>query len=190
MIGELGHFALWLALAVSVVQALGGLLGAARSDAAWMRTGANAANAQFALIVLAFVALASAFVANNSNSLLPVEYRIAASWGSHEGSLLMWALMLAGWTAAVNAFGGQLPIAFRARVLGVLGLVAIGFLAFMLFTSNPFLRQFPPPPDGRDLNPLLQDPGMVIHPPMLYMGYVGFSVAFAFAIAKATEKPT
>jgi cytochrome c-type biogenesis protein CcmF len=192
MIGELGHFALWLALAVSVVQALGGLLGAARSDAAWMRTGANAANAQFALIVLAFVALASAFVANdftlinvanNSNSLLPVEYRIAASWGSHEGSLLMWALMLAGWTAAVNAFGGQLPIAFRARVLGVLGLVAIGFLAFMLFTSNPFLRQFPPPPDGRDLNPLLQDPGMVIHPPMLYMGYVGFSVAFAFAIA-------
>jgi len=192
MIGELGHFALWLALAVSVVQAIGGLLGAARADAAWMRAGANAANAQFALVLLAFATLASSFVANdftlvnvanNSNTQLPTPYRIAASWGSHEGSLLMWALMLAGWTAAVNAFGGQLPAAFRARVLGVLGLVAIGFLAFMLFTSNPFLRQFPPPPDGRDLNPLLQDPGMVIHPPMLYMGYVGFSVAFAFAIA-------
>ena len=192
MIGELGHFALWLALAVSLVQALAGLLGAARADLAWMRTGANAANAQFALVLLAFVALATSFVdndftvvnvANNSNSQLPIEYRIAASWGSHEGSLLMWALMLAGWTAAVNAFGRQLPEALRARVIGVLGLIAIGFLAFMLFTSNPFLRQFPPPADGRDLNPLLQDPGMVIHPPMLYMGYVGFSVAFAFAIA-------
>jgi cytochrome c-type biogenesis protein CcmF len=192
MIGELGHFALWLALAISLVQAIGGLLGAARGDTAWMRTGFNAANAQFAMIVLAFACLASSFVgndftlvnvANNSNSQLPVAYRIAASWGSHEGSLLMWALMLAGWTAAVNAFGGALPPAFRARVIGVLGLIAIGFLAFMLFTSNPFLRQFPPPPDGRDLNPLLQDPGMVIHPPMLYMGYVGFSVAFAFAIA-------
>ena len=192
MIGEIGHFALWLALAISVLQALAGLLGAARGDLAWMRTGAKAANAQFALVLLAFVALATSFVdndftvvnvANNSNTQLPVEYRIAASWGSHEGSLLMWALMLAGWTAAVNAFGGQLPEAFRSRVLGVLGLIAIGFLAFMLFTSNPFLRQFPPPADGRDLNPLLQDPGMVIHPPMLYMGYVGFSVAFAFAIA-------
>jgi cytochrome c-type biogenesis protein CcmF len=112
-----------------------------------------------------------------------VAYRIAATWGSHEGSLLLWALMLAGWTASVNAFGGALSTVFRARVIGVLGLVATGFLSFMLFTSNPFLRQFPPPADGRDLNPLLQDPGMVIHPPMLYMGYVGFSVAFAFAIA-------
>jgi cytochrome c-type biogenesis protein CcmF len=122
-------------------------------------------------------------VASNSNSKLPVAYRIAATWGSHEGSLLLWALMLAGWTASVNAFGGALSTVFRARVIGVLGLVATGFLSFMLFTSNPFLRQFPPPADGRDLNPLLQDPGMVIHPPMLYMGYVGFSVAFAFAIA-------
>jgi cytochrome c-type biogenesis protein CcmF len=192
MIGELGHFALWLALAVSLVQSIAGLMGAARTDGAWMRTGFNAANAQFALVLLAFATLAASFVSNdfslvnvasNSNSQLPTPYRIAATWGSHEGSLLMWALMLAGWTAAVNAFGGQLPTVFRARVIGVLGLVAVGFLAFMLFTSNPFLRQFPPPPDGRDLNPLLQDPGMVIHPPMLYMGYVGFSVAFAFAIA-------
>ena len=192
MSAELGHFALWLALAVSLVQALGGLAGAARGDTAWMRTGFNAANAQFVLILLAFVTLAASFVsndftvvnvANNSNSKLPIEYRFAASWGSHEGSLLMWALMLAGWTAAVNTLGTALPAVVRARVIGVLGLVAVGFLAFTLFTSNPFLRQFPPPPDGRDLNPLLQDPGMVIHPPMLYMGYVGFSVAFAFAIA-------
>jgi cytochrome c-type biogenesis protein CcmF len=192
MIAEIGHFALWLSLAVALIQAIGGLVGGLRTDVAWMRTGFNAANAQFALIVLAFGALATSFVANdftvvnvasNSNSQLPLEYRFAATWGSHEGSLLMWALMLAGWTAAVNAFGGALPHAFRARVIGVLGLIATGFLAFMLFTSNPFLRQFPPPADGRDLNPLLQDPGMVIHPPMLYMGYVGFSVAFAFAIA-------
>jgi cytochrome c-type biogenesis protein CcmF len=192
MIGEIGHFALWLSLAVALAQAATGLTGAARADMAWMRTGFKAANAQFGLIVIAFFALAYSFVvndftvvnvANNSNSKLPVAYRVAASWGSHEGSLLMWALMLAGWTAAVNAFGGSLPVVLRARVIGVLGLVAIGFLAFMLFTSNPFLRQFPAPPDGRDLNPLLQDPGMIIHPPMLYMGYVGFSVAFAFAIA-------
>ncbi len=192
MISELGHYALWLALAVSLVQALVALQGAHRADQAWMRAGFHAANAQFLLVALAFVALALAFhdndftlinVANNSNSKLPVAYRIAATWGSHEGSLLLWALMLAGWTASVNAFGGALSTVFRARVIGVLGLVATGFLAFMLFTSNPFLRQFPPPADGRDLNPLLQDPGMVIHPPMLYMGYVGFSVAFAFAIA-------
>jgi cytochrome c-type biogenesis protein CcmF len=192
MIAEVGHFALWLAFGLAVIQSLAGIGGAARGQLAWMRTGFNAANAQFALVVLAFVALAASFVANdftivnvanNSNSMLPIEYRIAATWGSHEGSLLLWALMLAGWTTAVNAFGGSLPHVFRARVIGVLGLIAVGFLAFMLFTSNPFVRMFPPPVDGRDLNPLLQDPGMVIHPPMLYMGYVGFSVAFAFAIA-------
>jgi len=192
MTAELGHFALWLALTVSIVQAVAGLAGAARGDGAWMRTGFNAANAQGVLVAFAFAALATAFlandftivnVANNSNSQLPAPYRFAASWGSHEGSLLMWALMLSGWTVAVNLFGHALPTAFRARVIGTLGLITIGFLAFMLFTSNPFLRQFPPPVDGRDLNPLLQDPGMVIHPPMLYMGYVGFSVAFAFAIA-------
>jgi cytochrome c-type biogenesis protein CcmF len=189
---EIGHFALWLALAVALLQAGAGLAGAAWADPRWMRSTRHAANAQFALVATAFAALAAAFlandftvvnVANNANSRLPAPYRFAASWGSHEGSLLMWTLMLAGWTAAVNAFGGSLPAVLRARVLGVLGLVAVGFLAFMLLTSNPFLRQFPAPADGRDLNPLLQDPGMVIHPPMLYMGYVGFSVAFAFAIA-------
>jgi cytochrome c-type biogenesis protein CcmF len=192
MIAELGHFALWMAMALALVQAAGGLAGAARADAAWMRAGGNAANAQCLMVVLAFAALATSFidndfslvnVASNSNSQLPTPYRFAATWGSHEGSLLLWALMLAGWTAAVNAFGTALPTVFRARVVGVLGLVATGFLAFMLFTSNPFMRQLPGPADGRDLNPLLQDPGMVIHPPMLYMGYVGFSVAFAFAVA-------
>jgi cytochrome c-type biogenesis protein CcmF len=192
MIAELGHFALWLAMALALVQAAGSLAGAARADAAWMRAGSNAANAQCLMVVLAFAALATSFidndfslvnVASNSNSKLPTPYRFAATWGSHEGSLLLWALMLAGWTAAVNAFGTALPTVFRARVVGVLGLVATGFLAFMLFTSNPFMRQLPGPIDGRDLNPLLQDPGMVIHPPMLYMGYVGFSVAFAFAVA-------
>jgi cytochrome c-type biogenesis protein CcmF len=192
MIAEIGHFALWLAMALALVQAAGGLAGAARADAAWMRAGGNAANAQCLMVVIAFAALATSFidndfslvnVASNSNSKLPTPYRFAATWGSHEGSLLLWALMLAGWTAAVNAFGTALPTVFRARVIGVLGLVATGFLAFMLFTSNPFMRQLPGPADGRDLNPLLQDPGMVIHPPMLYMGYVGFSVAFAFAVA-------
>jgi cytochrome c-type biogenesis protein CcmF len=192
MIAELGHYALWLSLAVALIQALAALSGAAHAHRGWMRAGFNAALSQFALVAFAFIALAISFhdndftlvnVASNSNSRLPVAYRIAATWGSHEGSLLMWALMLAGWTAAVVAFGSALSTVFRARVIGVLGLVATGFLAFMLFTSNPFLRQFPPPADGRDLNPLLQDPGMVIHPPMLYMGYVGFSVAFAFAIA-------
>jgi len=192
MIGELGHFVLWLSLAVAITQAVTGLAGAARADMGWMRTGFKAAYAHFWLVVVAFSALTYSFIANdftivnvasNSNSKLPVEYRIAATWGSHEGSLLLWALMLAGWTAAVNAFGASLPTALRARVIGVLGLVAIGFLSFMLFTSNPFLRQFPAPLDGRDLNPLLQDIGMIFHPPLLYMGYVGFSVAFAFAIA-------
>ncbi|MFN5510884.1 MAG: heme lyase CcmF/NrfE family subunit [Burkholderiales bacterium] len=192
MIAEIGHFALWLALAVSVAQWVLCLRGAHRADARWMRAGLHAVNAQFLLVLGAFVALGVSFVqsdftiinvAHNSNSKLPVEYRFAATWGSHEGSLLLWALMLAGWSAAVNAFGGALSTVFKTRVVGVLGLVATGFLAFMLITSNPFLRRFPAPADGRDLNPLLQDPGMVIHPPMLYMGYVGFSVAFAFAIA-------
>jgi cytochrome c-type biogenesis protein CcmF len=124
-----------------------------------------------------------AYVAANSNSLLPVQYRFAATWGGHEGSLLLWMLMLSGWTAAVSVASRQLPEAMVARVLGVLGLIATGFLLFMLLTSNPFERLLPAPPDGRDLNPLLQDPGLVIHPPMLYMGYVGFSVAFAFALS-------
>jgi cytochrome c-type biogenesis protein CcmF len=150
------------------------------------------AHAQGLLIAIAFALLAASFVRNdfsvlyvasNSNSALPLQYRFAAVWGGHEGSLLLWMLMLNLWTVAVARYSRALPLPFLARILGVMGLVSVGFLLFMLFTSNPFDRLIPAAPDGRDLNPLLQDPGMVIHPPMLYMGYVGFSVAFAFAIA-------
>jgi cytochrome c-type biogenesis protein CcmF len=147
---------------------------------------------QFVLVALSFACLAYAFlnndfsvkyVANHSNSLLPKQYQFAAVWGGHEGSLLLWMLMLTGWAAAVALFSQTLPLVMVARVLGVMGLITVGFMLFILFTSNPFDRLFPVPADGRDLNPLLQDPGLVIHPPMLYMGYVGMSVAFAFAIA-------
>src|SRR5688572_4795760 len=151
-----------------------------------------AAQGQLVFVAIAFGCLAWSFVthdfsvlnvASNSNSHLPLAYRIAATWGSHEGSLLLWVLMLALWTTAVTVFSRHLPEDIAARVIGVMGFISLGFLAFMLFTSNPFDRLIPPAPDGRDLNPLLQDPGMVFHPPMLYMGYVGFSVAFSFAIA-------
>jgi len=192
MIPELGQFALVLALCLALAQGLLPLVGAARGNAAWMAVARPAAQGQFVFVALAFGFLISLFVVNdfsvanvatNSNSSLPLHYRIAASWGSHEGSLLLWALMLTGWSVAVSVFSRRLPDDMVARVLGVMGLVSVGFLAFMLFTSNPFDRLLPAAPDGRDLNPLLQDAGMIFHPPMLYMGYVGFSVAFAFAIA-------
>ena len=192
MIPEIGHFALILALLVALVQGTFPLAGAARGSHAWMALAQPAARAQFLMITTAFVCLAWAFAANDfsvvyvaqhSNSQLPLHYRLAAVWGGHEGSLLLWMLMLSGWSVAVTLASRQLPEAMVARVLGVLGLVACGFLLFVLLTSNPFGRLLPAAPDGRDLNPLLQDPGLVFHPPMLYMGYVGFSVAFAFAIA-------
>jgi cytochrome c-type biogenesis protein CcmF len=192
MIPELGQLALSLALVVALVQGVLPLAGAARGDAAWMSVARPAAQAQALLVAFAFGCLVQAFVANdfsvqyvamNSNTALPLRYRVAGAWGGHEGSLLLWCLMLGVWMFAVSLFSAHLPEEMTARVLGVLGLVSAGFLAFMLFTSNPFDRLFPAPADGRDLNPLLQDPGMVIHPPMLYMGYVGFSVAYAFAVA-------
>ena len=191
MTPELGHFALILALCVAAVQGVLPLVGAARGDARWIALARPAARAQFLLVLFSFACLAAAFVgndfsvayvANHSNSKLPTQFRLAATWGGHEGSLLLWLLMLAGWSAAVSIASRQLPDAMVARVLGVLGLVSAGFLLFTLFTSNPFERVLPPPADGRDLNPLLQDPGLIFHPPMLYMGYVGFSVAFAFAL--------
>ena len=191
MTPELGHFALILALCVAAVQGVLPLAGAARGDARWIALARPAARAQFLLVLFSFGCLAAAFVgndfsvayvANHSNSKLPTQFRLAATWGGHEGSLLLWLLMLAGWSAAVSVASRQLPDAMVARVLGVLGLVSAGFLLFTLFTSNPFERVLPPPADGRDLNPLLQDPGLIFHPPMLYMGYVGFSVAFAFAL--------
>jgi len=192
MIPEIGHFALILALLISAVQGILPIAGAARGNAAWMAVARPAAQGQFTFVAIAFGCLAYSFVNNdfsvlnvatNSNSQLPIQYRIAATWGSHEGSLLLWVLMLNIWTVAVTVFSRHLPETMVARVIGVLGLVGVGFLLFLLLTSNPFERLLPAAADGRDLNPLLQDPGMVIHPPMLYMGYVGFSVAFAFALA-------
>ena len=192
MVPELGHFALIVALCIACAQAVVPLIGAQRGDAAWMALARPAAQGQFVFIAIAFGCLAWSFVgndfsvlnvANNSNSTLPLRYRFAATWGSHEGSLLLWVLMLSVWMAAVSVFSRHLPDAMVARILSVMGMVSVGFLLFMLLTSNPFERLLPPAPDGRDLNPLLQDPGMVIHPPMLYMGYVGFCVAFAFAVA-------
>ncbi len=192
MIPELGQVAALLALAVALIQGSLPIVGAAQGRADWMALARPAAQTQCLLIVIAFACLTAAFVQNdfsvlyvasNSNSALPLAYRIAAVWGGHEGSLLLWLLMLNVWTLAVASFSAHLPAPVIARILAVMGLVSVGFLLFMLLTSNPFDRLLPAALDGRDLNPLLQDPGMVIHPPMLYMGYVGFSVAFAFAIA-------
>ncbi len=192
MIPELGHFALILALLLSALLATLPLAGAQRGIAVWMALARPLAAGQFLFIAFAAGCLVYSFIANdfsvlnvatNSNSQLPLQYRIAASWGSHEGSMLLWVFMLGAWTMAVALRSRHLPDEMVARVLGVMGLIAFGFLLFLLLTSNPFDRLFPPAADGRDLNPLLQDPGMVFHPPLLYMGYVGFSVAFAFAIA-------
>ncbi len=192
MIPELGQFALALALSLALVQGVMPILGAAKGNSLWMSMARPAARGQFVFVAIAFACLVSSFinndfsvlnVATNSNSQLPLHYRVTATWGSHEGSLLLWTLVLTLWTVAVTMFSRQLPEDMVARVLGVMGLVSVGFLAFMLFTSNPFDRVFPIPADGRDLNTSLQDAGMIIHPPMLYTGYVGFSVVFAFAIA-------
>ncbi|MDO9205583.1 heme lyase CcmF/NrfE family subunit [Methylotenera sp.] len=192
MIPEIGHFALILALLVAIMLGSFPIIGAARGNAVWMGFARPLAHVHFYLIAFSFICLAYAFaamdysvayVANNSNSQLPLQFRIAAVWGGHEGSLLLWALILSVWTVAVSLFSKHIPDDMRARILGVMGLVSVGFLLFMLMASNPFERLIPAVLDGRDLNPLLQDPGMIFHPPMLYMGYVGFSVAFAFAIA-------
>ena len=192
MIPELGHFALIIALFLAFALGVLPILGAARNNPVWMGVARPLAYGQWVFVALAFAMLANAFLSNDfsvqyvaehSNTRLPVQYQFAAIWGGHEGSLLLWALILATWTAAVATFSRHLPEEMVARVLGVMGLVAVGFLLFMLLTSNPFDRLMPAPLDGRELNPLLQDFGLVIHPPMLYMGYVGFSVAFAFAIA-------
>ena len=192
MLPELGQLALILSLLLAALLSVLPMAGAWRGNVRWMATARPLAWGQLAFVALAFVLLTIAFVqqdfsvayvAQNSNSLLPVPYRFSAVWGAHEGSLLLWVLILAIWTAAVARFSRSLPDAVVARVLSVLGLVSLGFLLFTLLTSNPFLRHLPALPEGRDLNPLLQDPGLIIHPPMLYTGYVGFAVAFAFAIA-------
>jgi cytochrome c-type biogenesis protein CcmF len=193
---ELGQILLVTALLMAVLQTVLPLWGAHRGRATWMAVARPAAYAQLALLLGAFGVLTAVFVtqdfsvryvAENSNSLLPLAYRYSAVWGAHEGSLLLWALVLALWCGAVALWSKRLPAEVCARVLGVLGIISIGFLAFLIFTSNPFARLIPAPLEGRDLNPLLQDPGLIIHPPMLYIGYVGFSVPFAFAIAVLLE---
>ena len=193
---ELGHFALIVALLLAVAQAGFGLVGAAVGSSRHMAVARPAVAGQWVFVAVAFAVLAWAFqrndfsvlyVAQNSNSALPAFYRFAAVWGAHEGSLVLWALALATWSLAVAAFSRQLPESFAARVLGVLGVVSAGFLLFILLTSNPFERLTPAATDGRDLNPVLQDFALAVHPPMLYIGYVGFSVAFAFAVAAMLE---
>ncbi|MDE2157236.1 MAG: heme lyase CcmF/NrfE family subunit [Xanthomonadaceae bacterium] len=192
MTPELGQLALILALLLALAQGILPLIGAWRGNRALMATARPAAAGQAVFVAIAFGILVWAFlhfdfsvryVADNSNLELPWYYRIAAVWGAHEGSLLLWILILNAWTVALAAFSQKLPEVFAARVLAVMGLVAVGFLAFIVFTSDPFGRLLPMPGDGADLNPVLQDPGMTFHPPVLYMGYVGFSVAFAFSIA-------
>ena len=192
MIPELGHFALILAALVSLILGTLPMIGAHTNRQAWIAVARPAATALAMLVTFSFACLTQAFVANDfsvvyvaqhSNSLLPIEYRVAGVWGGHEGSLLLWILMLTWWAFLVAVFSRELPDTMVARVLATLGLVGFGFLLFILLTSNPFERLLPGAAEGRDLNPLLQDPGLVIHPPLLYMGYVGFSVAYAFAIA-------
>ena len=196
MTAEIGHFALILAFLVALVQGTLPLVGAQRENSAWMALANPAAGAQLLFIAIAFGSLMTAFVtsdfsvvnvAENSNSALPMLYKVSSTWGNHEGSLILWVLILALFGFMVALFGGNLPPALKARVLAIQAWIAVGFLAFSLFTSNPFLRLDPPPIDGRDLNPLLQDPGLAFHPPFLYLGYVGFSMAFSFAIAALIE---
>ncbi|MCG7983849.1 MAG: heme lyase CcmF/NrfE family subunit [Candidatus Thiodiazotropha lotti] len=192
MIPELGHFALILALCLAVTQAIVPLVGSYTRNNAWMAASRSLAWGQFVFLTFSLLILTNAFLSNDfsvvyvaqhGNTKLPDIYKISAVWGAHEGSLLLWAFLLAAWSVAIAAFSRNLPLEMVSRVLSVMGMVSIGFMLFMLLTSNPFDRTFPVPPEGGELNPMLQDPGLAIHPPMLYMGYVGFSVAFAFAIA-------
>ena len=193
MIPEIGEFSLILAFCFSILLAIIPMYGTAVKNQLWMHYGQSMARGQFFFVLVSFICLGYAFatddfsvayVANHSNSQLPAQYKLSAIWGGHEGSLLLWALILTGWTLAVSIFSKDLPLDMLARVLSVMGMISIGFMLFLLLTSSPFERYLPRfPADGADLNPLLQDFGLIVHPPMLYMGYVGFSVAFAFAIA-------
>ena len=192
MIPEIGNFALIVALFLSIIQGVMPIIGAARNNTVMMGTARTLAVGQFVIVTVAIGCLVYSFVNNDfsvlyvaqhSNSQLPIQYRVAALWGGHEGSLLLWTFILTVWTVSVATFSRHLPQEMVARVIGVMGLISTGFLLFMLLTSNPFDRLLPAAMDGNDLNPLLQDPGLVIHPPMLYMGYVGFSVAFSFALS-------
>lgn len=196
MIAELGHFALILAAMVAVVQAIIPMIGAHKGWDSWMAMATPAATAQFFLTAFSFTALTYAFVVSdfslqlvvlNSHSLKPMLYKVSGVWGNHEGSMLLWVLILTLFGACAAWFGGNLPPSLKARVLGVQSMVAVAFFAFILFTSNPFIRVGVPPLDGQDLNPLLQDPGLAFHPPFLYLGYVGLSLTFSFAVAALIE---
>ncbi|MDP3339866.1 heme lyase CcmF/NrfE family subunit [Frigidibacter sp.] len=196
MITELGHFALILAFAVAILQSTVPLVGAQKGWGGWMAVAAPAATVQFALIAFSFAALTQAFVTSdfslqvvwaNSHTDKPMLYKVSGVWGNHEGSMLLWVLILALFGASAGWFGGQLPPRLRSRVLAVQGMIGVAFLAFILFTSNPFARLASPPFNGKDLNPLLQDPGLAFHPPFLYLGYVGLSMAFSFAVAALIE---
>jgi cytochrome c-type biogenesis protein CcmF len=196
MTTELGHFALILALCVALVQSIVPLIGAARGNAGWMAVGRSAALVEFGLVALAMAALMHAYITSdfsvinvveNSHTDKPLLYQVTGVWGNHEGSMVLWVFMLGLCSAALALFSGNLPPELRARVLAVQGMIAAGFLLFILFTSNPFLRTWPPAANGQGLNPVLQDPGLAFHPPFLYLGYVGFSVGFAFAVAALIE---
>ncbi|MYM54069.1 heme lyase CcmF/NrfE family subunit [Thalassovita mangrovi] len=196
MITELGHFALVLAFLVACVQAVVPLIGAHKRWPGWMAVAEPAANAQFLLTAFSFAALTYAFVTSdfslklvveNSHSMKPMLYKVSGVWGNHEGSMLLWVLILTLFGATAAWFGGALPPTLKARVLAVQSAISVAFFAFILFTSNPFLRLAVPPFDGKDLNPLLQDPGLAFHPPFLYLGYVGLSMAFSFAVAALIE---
>src|ERR1700686_598453 len=196
MIDEAGHFALVVALCVAVLQSVVPLVGAARNDPALMAWARPAAFAQFLFVAIAFFALMHAYavsdfslanVAANSNSMKPLMYKLSGVWSNHEGSMLLWVFILALFGAAVALFSRNLPPALRARVLAVQAMIGVGFLLFILLTSNPFQRLWPAPADGMGLNPILQDPGRAFHPPWLYLGYVGFSISFCFAIAALIE---
>src|SRR5271169_6280207 len=196
MIPELGHYALVLALALGLIQSVAPIVGAKTRDAALMRLASSTAIAQFALIAFSFAALVLCYVTSdfsvatvfeNSNSQMPFVYKVSSVWGNHEGSMLLWVLILSLFGALVALFGGNLPATLKANVLAVQSWIAATFYLFILLTSNPFLRLPQAPLEGRDLNPILQDPGLAVHPPLLYLGYVGFSIAFSFAIAALIE---
>ncbi len=196
MIPELGQFALALALVTACVQSLLPIMGAARGQTLWMRSATASSVLQCVLLIFAFGALMRSYIVSdftvlnvvqNSHSLKPMIYKVAGTWGNHEGSLLLWSLILALFGAAVAVFGSNIPLTLRARTLSVQAWISVGFLSFMIFTSNPFERIFPAPLNGQDLNPLLQDIGLAIHPPLLYVGYVGFSIVFSFAVAALIE---
>ncbi|MBW7949883.1 MAG: cytochrome c biogenesis protein CcsA, partial [Pseudorhodoplanes sp.] len=196
MIAEIGHYALVLALLLAFIQGVLPIAGVRLRDNALAGTGEPLAIAQFCFVALSFAALTACYVTSdfsvfnvfqNSHSAMPLLYKFTSVWGNHEGSMLLWVLILAFFGALVALFGGNLPAALRASVLGVQAWIAISFLLFVLLTSNPFVRLAPAPFEGRDLNPLLQDIGLALHPPFLYLGYVGFSIAFAFAVAALIE---